>query len=44
LRREFIDAHRADFDVSRTVERAEPFGLDLSTPTSPWRSLKGHER
>lgn len=33
LRREFIDdLLRGDADVSRTVERAEPFGLDLSTP------------
>jgi sugar diacid utilization regulator len=31
LRREFIDdLLRGDADVSRTVERAEPFGLDLS--------------
>jgi sugar diacid utilization regulator len=33
LRREFIDdLLRGDADVSRTVERAEPFGLDLSKP------------
>jgi sugar diacid utilization regulator len=32
LRREFIDdLLRGDADVSRTVERAEPFGLDLTT-------------
>lgn len=33
LRREFLDdLLRGDADVSRMVERAEPFGLDLGTP------------
>lgn len=44
LRREFIDdLLRGDADVSRMVERAEPFGLDLGQPHQVALAAPGHD-